>query len=84
MLSGVCDLFVHSSIIIICGGFATLVAAKGEVAETGVAIDVTELADDAGLVSVVLTSFSSFISFVAGNVCAANCHFEATVGSGTR
>lgn len=81
--------FIHSSIIIICGGFATLVAAAAEDddnAEVGVAINVAEVVG-----SVVFNSCSSFLSLdvavvvvVAGNVCAANCHFGAIVGSGTR
>ena len=85
--------FIHSSIIIICGGFATLVTAALMVAD-GRTVDAPNVVVDApeptteAVVSVVFISFSSFLSLVVvvvdGNVCAANCHFDAAVGSGTR
>ena len=85
--------FIHSSIIIICGGFATLVTAALMGAD-GITVDAANVVvADApeptieAVVSVVFSSFSSFLSLVVvvdGNVCAANCHFDAAVGSGTR
>ncbi|KNC32188.1 hypothetical protein FF38_11314 [Lucilia cuprina] len=90
--------FNHSSIIIICGGFATLVtddavAAAAVVVFVAIAEDKEEednnvVAEpkDFIVVSLLMVVLSSSLSLVvAGNVCAANCHFvAAVVGSGTR
>lgn len=75
----------HSSIIIICGGFATFVvnvvaaAADANVGDMAAAIGDSV---DAVVESVLFSSVFRLSSF--GNVCAANCHFEDTDGSPTR
>lgn len=76
----------HSSIIIICGGFATLVDAVAPVVINGDDVRVGAVPAIIVDVSVVVTFLISSLrlSFVVGNVCAANCHFDESVGSPTR
>lgn len=85
-------LFIHSSIIIICGGFATLDVVTAVAVEDVVIavefdaniVDATPPATTVGVEVSLVSNFSSNLSLVVGNVCAANCHFDGNVGSPTR